>query len=166
MPSWRARIIPVWTSPLRRPSRTSSRCRCRVAVPQPSGRSPAEIVISRAHRAAWRTANAIPTMPPSDAPTNVTGCVQPMPSSQLATRSARPSTLSDAIATSGSSNPRQVEPLPGQHGHSTVCRSGSIRSAARIAGHHASRSSPPNGNGDAVIPPTTITTGAVPSSGP
>ena len=45
MPSWRARLMPVATSPLRSPSRTSSRCRCRVAVPQPSGRSPAEIAI-------------------------------------------------------------------------------------------------------------------------
>jgi len=50
MPSCRARIMPVATSPLRRPSRTSSRCRCRVAVPQPSGRSPAEIATSRAQR--------------------------------------------------------------------------------------------------------------------
>ena len=48
MPSWRARLMPVATSPLRRPSRTSSRCRWRVAVPQPSGRSPAEMVTRRA----------------------------------------------------------------------------------------------------------------------
>ncbi len=57
MPSWRARIMPVVTSPLRRPSRTSSRCRCRVAVPQPSGRRPAEMVISFAQRSGCRAAN-------------------------------------------------------------------------------------------------------------
>ena len=71
-----------------------------------------------------------------------------------------------------SSKPRQVEPLPGQHGQSTVIRAGSMRSALKSAGHHGSVppcASPlpsPSGNGDAVMPPTITTTGAVPSSGP
>ena len=65
--------MPVVTSPLRRPSRTSSRCRCRVAVPQPSGRRPAEMVISFAQRSGCRAANTTPTMPPRLAPTQVTG---------------------------------------------------------------------------------------------
>ena len=38
-----------------------------------------------------------------------------------------------------SSKPRQVEPLPGQHGQSTVMRAGSMRSGAKSAGHHGSR---------------------------
>ncbi len=129
------------------------------------------MVTSVPHRSGWRTANATPTMPPRLAPTNVTGTVQPQPSSHAATRSASPST---EIAGGGpaSSKPRQVDPLPGQHGHSTVTRVGSTRSGAKSAGHHGSMppsGSPvpsPSGNGDAVMPPTTTTTGAVPSSGP
>ena len=91
-PSCRARIMPVATSPLRRPSRTSSRCRWRVAVPHPSGRRPAEIVTSFAQRSGWRAAKTTPTMPPRLAPTHVTGISQPQPSSHAATRSASPAT--------------------------------------------------------------------------
>ena len=110
-------------------------------------------------------------MPPRLAPTQVTGMSQPQPSSQAATRSARPATEIESIA-SGSSNPFHVDPLPGHDGQSTVCLAGSIRSGAHSAGHHGARgSSPsawpsPNGNGDAVMPPTIRITGAVPSSGP
>src|SRR5215203_1226510 len=116
-------------------------------------------------------ANNTPTMPPRLAPTHVTGTVQPQPSSHAATRSARPLTEIDSCEC-GSSNPFHVDPLPGHDGHSTVCLAGSIRSGAQSAGHHAARgASPsdwpsPNGNGEAVMPPTMSTTGAVPSSGP
>ena len=78
-----------------------------------------------------------------------------MPSSHAAIRSASPS--ADSGGSAPSSKPRHVEPLPGQHGASTVVRVGSIESGARSAGHHASRSgssASPNGNGDAVMPPT------------
>ena len=52
----------------------------------------------------------------------VTGCWQPIPSSQVATRSARPSTLSEGSGWARSSKPRQVLPFPGQHGR-YYCRS-------------------------------------------
>src|SRR5687767_7544415 len=89
-----------------------------------------------------------------------------MPSSHAAIGSASPS--ADSAGSGPSSKPRQVEPLPGQHGHNTVIRAGSISSGARSAGHHGSApvAGSPNGNGDAVIPPTTTTTGAVPIAGP
>ena len=53
-----------------------------------------------------------------------------------------------------------------------MSRAGSIRSGAQSAGHHASASiaapvpPSPNGNGDAVMPPTITTTGAVPELRP
>jgi hypothetical protein len=158
--------MPVTTSPVRRPSRTSSRWTWRVAVPQPSGRRPAEIVSSFAMRSGWRTASATPTRPPRLAPANVTGDVQPMPSSHAAIRSARPS--ADSGGSAPSSKPRHVDPLPGQHGASTVACAGSTRSGACSAGHHGSVlvAASPNGNGDAVMPPMITTTGAVPSGGP
>jgi hypothetical protein len=109
-----------------------------VAVPQPSGRSPAEIAINLPHLAACRTANATPTMPPRLAPMNVTGVVQSMPSSHAATRSASPDTEM-AGGGNASSKPRHVDPFPGQHGHRTVWRVGSIRSGPKSAGHQASR---------------------------
>ena len=143
MPSCRARIMPVATSPLRRPSRTSSRCKWRVAVPQPSGRRPAEMVMSFAQRSGCRAANTTPTMPPRLAPTHVTGIVQPQPSSHAATRSASPATEIDSCEC-GSSKPFHVDPLPGQDGQSTVCFAGSIRSGAHSAGHHAARGSSPS----------------------
>ena len=133
IPSWRARTMPVVTSPARWPSRTSSRWRWRVAVPQPSGRSPALIVTSFATRSGWRTASAMPTSPPRLAPRYVTGpahrCRRATPRSD---RRARARTAAAATV----SRSRQVEPLPGQHSVSTVVRSRSSSSAS--AGHHAS----------------------------
>jgi hypothetical protein len=92
--------------------------------------------------------------------------VQPIPSSHAAIRSARPS--ADSAGIGPSSKPCHVEPFPGQHGHSTVAAVGSISSVPCSAGHHGSAplAASPNGNGDAVMPPTTMTTGAVPSGAP
>ena len=110
-------------------------------------------------------------MPPRLAPDEIHGLsgIRSL-SSQAATRSARPETeIAGGVA--ASSKPRQVEPLPGQLGHSTVWRVGSTRSGAQSAGHHASvPASPaarpsPKGNGEAVMPPTITTTGAVPEVG-
>jgi hypothetical protein len=129
------------------------------------------MVTSFAQRSGCRAAKTTPTMPPRLAPTQVTGILQPQPSSHAATRSARPATEMNSCEL-GSSKPFHVEPLPGHVGHNTVYFAGSMRSGAHSAGHHAARgSSPsdwpsPNGNGDAVMPPTIRTAGAVPSSGP
>ena len=130
-------IMPVATSPLR--SRRAPARAAGGASPCPSrrGGGPAEIVIDFAQRSAWRTANATPTMPPRLAPIERDRHVQPQPSSQAATRSARPDDRERVVASAGSSKPCQVEPLPGQHGQSTVCCAGSIRSGAHSAGHQA-----------------------------
>src|ERR1041385_7182760 len=104
-------------------------------------------------------------MPPRLEPTHVTGTLQPMPSSHAATRSARPATETNSCEC-GSSKPFHDDPLPGHDGQRTVCLAGSIKSVAHIAGHHAARgdspsdSPSPNGNGDAVMPPTIRIAGA------
>ena len=133
---WRRRRCAGRRAPARAAG-AASPCPSRRAAGRPRWRS------ACAQRSGWRTANATPTMPPRLAPTKVTGVVQPQPSSHAATRSARPATEM-ASASRGSSKPRHVDPLPGQHGQSTVCFAGSIRSGAHSAGHHAARGSSPS----------------------